>query len=275
MTQEYCNSLQTKILDGRRYLYWPRLWELGLKHYYTTIDDHLKIADCPDPERLAADQARICSYLGGRLADLKIMFQTHSATVLDLGRTVAAAHGPEPKVGATQYLDCDGLVTASTAEILASSYADCVPLLLFDPKRRVQANVHSGWRGTLASIVRPAIQLLVEHYGSAPAELYLAIGPHIGPEDFEVRHDVSDQFRARFPQLADEVIRPKNAEQDLIDLAAIIRSDALALGLQAEHLLISDWSTVAHPELLHSFRRDGRAFQTMRVFSKLADSPLV
>lgn len=73
--------------------------------------------------------------------------------------------------------------------------ADCVPIFLYDPVNRVITAIHCGWRGTVKRISQKTIELLVNMFGCSPASLRAVIGPSIGPEAFEVKSDVVEEFR--------------------------------------------------------------------------------
>lgn len=78
--------------------------------------------------------------------------------------------------------------------------ADCVPVLLYDPVRRVVAAVHSGWKGTVLKIAQKTIRLMESDFGCRPTDLRAVIGPAIGPDSFQVGPEVVDKFRdAGFP----------------------------------------------------------------------------
>jgi YfiH family protein len=90
-------------------------------------------------------------------------------------------------------------------------YADCTPVLLFDPRHRACAVVHSGWRGTVAGAVPAAVTALVEAYDSRPRELVAGIGPSIGPCCYEVGDEVVAGVRASFEQA--EQLLPRNGTE--------------------------------------------------------------
>lgn len=94
--------------------------------------------------------------------------------------------------------EADGLVTAAGAVAVAVATADCVPLLLVAPKRRVVAAVHAGWRGTLAGIVPAAVNVLDEHYDVAAEEIQAALGPSIGGCCFEIEREIAERFAEAF-----------------------------------------------------------------------------
>ena len=98
-----------------------------------------------------------------------------------------------------EYLeDVDGVITKEKDIILSTVYADCIPLLFFDPIKKVIANIHSGWQGTLKRIGQKAVKRLIEEYDCNPKDLICCIGPSIRKCHFEVDKDVKDMFDGKF-----------------------------------------------------------------------------
>ena len=94
----------------------------------------------------------------------------------------------------------DAFVCALPGVAFGVRTADCVPVLLYDPVRRVAAAVHSGWKGTVLKIAQKAIGLMESEFGCRPADLRAVIGPAIGPNSFQVGPEVVERFReAGFP----------------------------------------------------------------------------
>ena len=94
----------------------------------------------------------------------------------------------------------DAFVCALPGVAFGVRTADCVPVLLYDPVRRVAAAVHSGWKGTVQKIAQKAIALMESDFGCRPADLRAVIGPAIGPDSFQVGPEVVERFReAGFP----------------------------------------------------------------------------
>src|SRR5207244_4435120 len=112
---------------------------------------------------------------------------------------------------------CDALVSNTPAILLTVKTADCVPVLLGDPKTGAFAAVHAGWRGTAASIVTRAIEQLKSEYGARAEELRAAIGPAANACCYEVGSEVINLFKERFPQSAD-LFTPTPAGHARIDL---------------------------------------------------------
>ena len=94
----------------------------------------------------------------------------------------------------------DAFVTNLPGVAIGVRTADCVPILLFDPVKRVVAAVHSGWKGTVLHIVQKAINVMEQQFRCEAGDLVAAIGPSIGPESFQVGEEVAEHFKnAGFP----------------------------------------------------------------------------
>ena len=171
----------------------------------------------------------------------------------------------------------DASATNRPGLLLGVQTADCVPILLVDPKKRAIAAVHAGWRGTLQRIVVKAIGQMQMHFGSKPTDLLAAIGPSIGCCCYEVGTEVAIQFQSQFadaPEWFDEFRTgdepnpvqwlnmmppghqppPKNV---LLDLRKANRAQLLGAGLRAPNIFVSDLCTACRRDLLFSYRKEG------------------
>jgi uncharacterized protein, YfiH family len=94
----------------------------------------------------------------------------------------------------------DAFITNLPGVAIGVRTADCVPILLYDPVRRVIAAVHSGWKGTVLKISQGVIDMMEEVFGTDPEDLRAVIGPCIGPDSFQVGEEVAEKFKdAGFP----------------------------------------------------------------------------
>jgi YfiH family protein len=130
-------------------------------------------------------------------------WQIHSSIVLasDQARPLDAPHP-----------HADAILTDQAHVTLMMRFADCVPIFLFDPIRRVVGIVHAGWKGTLALITVSAVQTMADKYGSNPADILAGIGPSIGPDHYEVGEDVQVQTRSAFGHDASQLLRAENGK---------------------------------------------------------------
>lgn len=164
--------------------------------------------------------------------------QVHSARVVEAGQW-------------REGLEADGLAGAGATARLAVKTADCVPLLLYDPRRRAVAAVHAGWRGTAQEIAREAVRFLAGRFGSRPEDLLAALGPAIGGCCYEVGPEVAARFQDWFPERNDLERRTK------VDLREALRRQLVAAGVQPARIDVAEHCTCCGGRRFHSWRRDG------------------
>jgi YfiH family protein len=132
--------------------------------------------------------------------------------------------------------DADGLITDRRGLALVVTAADCVPIFLYDPVRRVVGAVHAGWRGTVAGIAAKAVRAMAGRFGCGPADVHAAIGPSIGPCCYEVDEQVAEPVRRYYGQRAGALLRPGAREgRYLLDLWAANRLDLESAGVCRVH----------------------------------------
>ncbi|GJQ21005.1 MAG: laccase domain protein [Bacteroidia bacterium] len=144
----------------------------------------------------------------------------------------------------------DGLVTDKENLWLAVSVADCVPVFLADPQRRVVAVVHAGWRGSLGRITGKAIGILSTTFGSVPEDLFVYIGPSAGPCCYEVGREVAERF--------DRGVVGERGGKTFLDLKLENYRQVHAAGVPASNIETSPDCTIHQSDLFHSYRRDGK-----------------
>jgi hypothetical protein len=146
-------------------------------------------ADTGDaPERIQRNYERICAALGVRCEDIVTVRQVHSGQVQRVG---AGDRGSV--VG-----QLDGLITDEPDVVLSLRFADCVPLIVYDPQRGALGVAHAGWRGTLAKMAAQLVAAMQAAFGSRPADLLAGIGPSIGPCCYQVGPEVAAAASAAF-----------------------------------------------------------------------------
>src|SRR5262249_44775710 len=135
---------------------------------------NLSFTDWDTRENVLENRKKFQSSLGAQKFPLVALKQIHSAVIWPF-----ESAPKEPCKG-------DASLTTTPALLLGVQPADCVPVLLVDPKNRAVAAVHAGWRGTLARILEKIVGELHSHFNSNPSDLLAAIGPSIGPCCYEV-----------------------------------------------------------------------------------------
>ena len=188
-----------------------------------------------------------------------------------------------------QPLSGDGLITATPGLLLAIQTADCLPVILVDPKRRVVGIFHAGWRGTVQRIVEKGVGEMHRCFGSRPRDLMAAIGAGIQGCCYEVGEEVrtkfesqfeygaslfrevkdSDPVREKYPLLFLTARAPGHSDlpkRIFLDLVEANRQQLLAAGVPAKNIEASALCTNCHPDQLFSYRAEkGKTGRLMAV----------
>jgi polyphenol oxidase len=167
-------------------------------------------------------------------------------------------HGAEVLVAerAGRIGQADALITERSGLPLAVFTADCLPLVIYDPSRRRLAMVHAGWRGTVLSVSRAAVDRLVEA-GSEPDGLVVAIGPSIGPCCYEVDGPVIDRLRTAFPGGWEHWVTPVGPGKWMLDLWAANEDQLAAADVDRNMIDNPRLCTACNLDRFYSYRREG------------------
>jgi len=208
---------------------------VGVSHFFGT-----KIA--PDPQGPGRN---------GPSLRVVTVHQVHGTAALVLDRR--SARSPEPSTGAHGY---DAIVTNQPGVLVAVETADCVPILLLDPVRGVAAAVHAGWRGTLGGIVPKTVAVMQNRFGCSLRSIRAALGPSIGVCCYEVNGAVLAPLKRGCPFWAEVVEDVKGAKAHL-DLRGLNRRQLEEVGIGPARIESVNLCTACHPDLFHSYRREG------------------
>lgn len=243
-------SHEVITVDGIRYIRIPELLEAGLNHVFTTIDMNMRVRDNAEDKKVEENLEKIYKAMDIYPEQYYFMEQKHTDWV---------AIVDEPELGRKydfgyRNMGLDGLITSQKTYVLASTAADCVPIIFYDPIKRIQANVHSGWKGTFSRIARKALQHMNTAYEVDPADVLVGIGPHISTESYEIKDDVADLFYGAFLDV-DEFLFEKDGKINL-DLEKAILLTLEGEGVLSENIYSVGLDTFEEKDLLHSYRRD-------------------
>ncbi|MBI3627105.1 peptidoglycan editing factor PgeF [Candidatus Uhrbacteria bacterium] len=154
----------------------------------------------------------------------------------------------------------DGLVTRQRLVPLMVHSADCMPVLLYDPRKQAIGAVHAGWRGTLAGIGREAVFAMQSKFDSRPQDIVIAIGPSIGPCHFEVQNDVWLPFKRHFKNK--EVFVTLGSGKYL-NLWLAVSETLRQVGVLQKNIEIMGMCTYCHESEFSSYRREKSYLVTM------------
>ena len=157
----------------------------------------------------------------------------------------------------------DAMVTNLSDFAIGVRTADCIPLLLHDPKHHAVAAVHAGWRGTVMHISTKTIDLMHDLFGTKPSDLIAAIGPGIGPQNFQVGEEVVRAFReAMFPMPLIHTYQGEKVAGTMqgghhIDLWKANSWLLREAGVRNENIHVCGICTYEHNDQFYSARREG------------------
>lgn len=205
--KEVCNFHDGKQQKGNiSYITFSKLEATGMvKHLFTTREGgvsegefsslNLSYTRGDDSAHVDENYRRVAKALGCEVADIVCSDQTHTVNI----RQVSARDKGKGVVFPKDYTDVDGLITNEPGIVLATFYADCVPLYIVDTKNCAIGLSHSGWRGTVQKMGEVTLQAMSQVYGTCPEDVRVAIGPSICQSCYEVSEDVAKEFMAAFP----------------------------------------------------------------------------
>lgn len=246
----------TQHYNGVCFARFPMLENLGLRHGISTraggqscdglatLNLGLKVGDNPD--NVQENRRKFCEAVGLDFSKIVASGQVH-------GDHVAVV---DEKNAGQRLADTDGLVTTTPNLPLLLFFADCVPLLLFDPIRRVIGLSHAGWKGTLQSIGPKTLAVMQRTFGTDPADCLVGIGPSIGPDDYEVDAPVIVEIN-KFWSEPERFTRTGSPGHWMLDLWNWNRQQMIAAGVKPDNVVISGISTARQPDVFFSHRASG------------------
>jgi YfiH family protein len=153
--------------------------------------------------------------------------------------------------------DTDALITNQPGLFICVQTADCVPILLFDPQKKVVAAVHAGWRGTVNKIAWATVSKMTEAFGCDPAHILAGIGPSIHIHAYEVGPEVVKAVKDNFTHTG-ALLKPSlNEGKAYFDLWEANKTILTGAGLEEENIEVMGLCSFEHNELFYSARREG------------------
>lgn len=173
--------------------------------------------------------------------DIYLPIQKHTSNihVLESGR--------EPVIA-------DAVITNARNIFIGILVADCVPILLYDGRKKIIGAVHAGWRGTAKQILKETIATMQQRFGSIPAEISVAVGPSIRQCSYEVDEDV---YLAVQKATGKGDYFSRQGNKYFIDLSSANRIQALDMGISPDNIWQSEDCTFCNPQKYYSYRYSG------------------
>lgn len=168
---------------------------------------------------------------------------------------------------ADQTQKADALMSDLEKVLIGIKTADCVPVLIGDPKTGAFAAVHAGWRGTVQSIVVKTVEKMREIYGTNSADLVCAIGAAATCKNYEIGQDVIDAFGENFPN-STHLFTLTRENHAFIDLHTANKEQLTSVGVSEKNIFIAPFCTMERNDLFFSYRLEKKTFgKTGRLLS--------
>jgi len=175
-----------------------------------------------DAGAVVENNRRVLAVFGYRREQAVTAWLVHGRDVAVVTR---ADGGGEPR-------QVDALITRERGLPLTMRFADCAPIVFYDPARHAIGVAHAGWRGAAVNVVGAAVRAMVDAFGSHPGRMWAGIGPAIGVEQYEVGPDIVEQVAAACPPGTRLAQSGRNGRPHL-DLNAAVEAQLQAAGIGA------------------------------------------
>ena len=256
--------------DGVEYLQFRKLLEykeivnhaysLGINRNYRTAKANKEKLDNKTYQKAMEDYQILCQAITSNPEYLVKPNQDHTDKVKVVKEKINLN---EPDFNLEQYEKTDGLITNQRNRLLATTNADCILLLFFDPVKKVIANTHSGWRGTLQRIAIKTVRKMKEEFACNPEDILCFICPSIRKCHFEVGKEVKDSFEKEFQDIEEingtikETIPNQKWNIDTVKINQLLLQRE---GLKAENIIDSKICSVCNSDKIHSYRVEKQGY---------------
>lgn len=219
------------------------------KGYFSSLN--FKFDENDSDENVRENYIRFANAVGVDYNRLVFTRQTHTTNIKhvderDVGKGLAIPR---------DYNNIDGLVTNKPNIPLVVFFADCVPILFFDNRKKVIGVAHSGWRGTVNKISSNMIKIMCTDYGCNIEDISVAIGPSICKDCYEVSEDVAKCFKEAFSERdVESFLRDDHNGKFHLDLWKANECILINEGILSENINITDMCTCCNKDFLFSHR---------------------
>ncbi len=203
---------------------------------------------------------------GGTVGDSRAnVIENRKRIFDDIGRPVESifdvwqVHGTDavctsqPRELTSDHQKADAIFTNKKEITLFMRFADCVPILLYEPEKKVIGIVHAGWQGTVNAIVKHAVRKIQEEYDIDPEKLIAGIGPSIGPDHYQIGSDVRLRAEKAFGTVSTSVI---STYRKSIYLDLWTANEILLRQSGVKNIEVTEVCTACHTEDWYSHRKE-------------------
>jgi hypothetical protein len=197
-------------------------------------------------ENVLENRKRILNVFDKPLSSIFDVWQIHSDVIV---------YTENPRPNGSKHTQADAILTNSSNVSLFMQFADCVPILVYDPKKNLIGIIHAGWQGTVKRIVQKTILFMQEKFQSDPVDIIAGIGPSIGPDHYEVGKNVVIEIEEKLSDIKLDILLTENnktyldlwnANKLLLEIAGVTKIE------------ISEICTACNLKDWYSYRREGQ-----------------
>jgi purine-nucleoside/S-methyl-5'-thioadenosine phosphorylase / adenosine deaminase len=200
-------------------------------------------------ENVTENRRRFLKAIGSEGAPVVTARQTHSSER-------CLIESPQPAAGTQP--ECDAMITRLSNVMLAIQTADCLPVLIADPKTGTMAAIHAGWRGTAGRITERTIADMMLLHGVNTRDCIAALGPAACVDCYEVGQDVIDRYKSEFGYWRGLLVNFKEDGKAHLDIRAANVQQLSFCGFDEDRIHVADYCTMHHNELFFSYRKEGK-----------------
>ncbi len=211
-----------------------------------------------DPENVTENRKIFFNAIGIELDSLVLARQIHSDNIMVVDKSHAGygAYDFESGLPGT-----DAIITNSNSIAIGILTADCVPVMLFDPIKKVIGVAHAGWKGSLLKIAKKTVLKMKEVYGTEPNDCLVALGPCIGKCCYEVSDNIIEQFGKAFNH-------EFKKDENKLDLLQVIKIQLFEIGVK--NITCMELCTACNRNLFYSHRAEngltGRMISLLKLY---------
>lgn len=204
-----------------------------------------------DPQKILKNRELLAMTLGIPLNNFITAKQIHGGNVTIISKEMRGrgAVDYEKAINAT-----DAMVTNIQNNCIMVFSADCVPILFFDPTKRVIGAAHAGWRGTIRLIAQNVVKTLMENFNCDPSDVLVGIGPSIGPCCYEIGPEVIAQIESIFHDKENYVNGISPEGKGYFNLWEANKAQLLQFGILEKNIEIASMCTYCHADIFFSER---------------------
>ena len=218
---------------------------------YNSLNLSFNVGD--DPEKVLKNRELLAGTLGIPLTSLTTAKQIHDGHVKIVSEALRGK-------GST---DCKGAINGTDAMVtnvpnicLMILLADCVPILFYDPSKRVIGVAHAGWKGMLQGVAQKTVAVFREHFGCLRHDILVGIGPSIGPCCYQVGQEIVSQVEHAFGTKRDYINNESANGKGYLDLWTANLKQLVQAGVPEKNIEVAKMCTCHQANLFFSYRHE-------------------